>query len=145
MNRLFLFSMAAILVVTMACKDNAKKNIMPEMATCDSAVIMYYHTPGNPRFFNMVKLKDKESLSVIAADANGKVIRSKDTCTSQGKIYFYGKGDAVYVTYFSRIDDCKTLSFIKTGVKYFTRMSSESKELLDKLQKDAKEPVAVSQ
>ena len=145
MNRLFLFSMAAILVVTMACKDNAKKNMMPEMATCDSAVIMYYHTPGNPRFFNMVKLKDKESLSVIAADANGKVIRSKDTCTSQGKIYFYGKGDAVYVTYFSRIDDCKTLSFIKTGVKYFTRMSSESKELLDKLQKDAKEPVAVSQ
>jgi len=137
--------MAAILVVTMACKDNAKKNMMPEMATCDSAVIMYYHTPGNPRFFNMVKLKDKESLSVIAADANGKVIRSKDTCTSQGKIYFYGKGDAVYVTYFSRIDDCKTLSFIKTGVKYFTRMSSESKELLDKLQKDAKEPVAVSQ
>lgn len=119
--------------------------MMPEMATCDSAVIMYYHTPGNPRFFNMVKLKDKESLSVIAADANGKVIKSKDTCTSQGKIYFYGKGDAVYVTYFSRIDDCKTLSFIKTGVKYFTRMSSESKELLDKLQKDAKEPVAVSQ
>ena len=145
MNRLFLFATIVILLLTVACKDNAKKNMLPKMASCDSAVIMYYHTPGNPRFFNMVKLKNKESLSVIAADVNGKVIKSKDTCTSQGKIYFYGEKGAVYVTYFSRIDDCQTLSFIKTGVKYFTRMSSESKELLDKLQKDAKEPVAVSQ
>lgn len=118
---------------------------MPEMATCDSAVIMYYHTPGNPRFFNMVKVKDKEWLSLISNDVNGKVTNSKDTCTSQGKIYFYGKGDAVYVTYFSRNDDCQSFSFIKTGVKYFTNMSSETKELLDKLQRDAKEPQPVSQ
>ena len=97
---------------------------MPEMATCDSAVIMYYHTPGNPRFFNMVKVKDKEWLSLISNDV---------------------KGDAVYVTYFSRNDDCQSFSFIKTGVKYFTNMSSETKELLDKLQRDAKEPQPVSQ
>ena len=145
MNRLFLFAITAILLLTEACKDNAQKNMMPEMNSCDSAVIMYYHTPGNPRFFNMVKLKDKESLSVIAADANGKVIKSKDTCTSQGKIYFYGKGDAVYVTYFTRTDECRTFSFIKTGEKYFTSMSSKAKELLDTLQRLAKEPVAVSQ
>ena len=145
MNRLFLFLMAAILIVTMACKENTKRNMMSEMATCDSAVIMYYHTPGNPRFFTMVKVKDKEWLSLISDDVNGKVINSKDTCTSQGKIYFYGKGDAVYVTYFSRNDDCQSFSFIKTGVKYFTSMSSETKELLDKLQRDAKEPQPVSQ
>lgn len=145
MNRLFLFAITAILLLTEACKDNAQKNMMPEMNSCDSAVIMYYHTPGNPRFFNMVKIKDKESLSVIAADANSKVIKSKDTCTSQGKIYFYGKGDAVYVTYFSRTDECRTFSFIKTGEKYFTSMSSKAKELLDTLQRLAKEPVAVSQ
>jgi len=145
MNRLFLFSMAALFVVTMACKDNAKNNMMPEMATCDSAVIMYYHTPGNPRFFNMVKVKDKKWLSLISNDVNGNVINEKDTCTSQGKIYFYGKGDAVYVTYFSRNEECQSFSFIKTGVKYFTNMSSETKELLDKLQKDAKEPQPVSQ
>ena len=145
MNRLFLFAITAILLLTEACKDNAQKNMMPEMNSCDSAVIMYYHTPGNPRFFYMVKLKDKESLSVIAADANGKVIKSKDTCTSQGKIYFYGKGDAVYVTYFTRTDECRTFSFIKTGEKYFTSMSSKAKELLDTLQRLAKEPVAVSQ
>ncbi|MBL7724367.1 MAG: hypothetical protein JNK27_09455 [Chitinophagaceae bacterium] len=144
MNRLFLFTIT-ILLLTVACKNNAKKNMMSEMNSCDSAVIMYYHTPGNPRFFNMVKLKDKKSLSVIAADANGKVIKSKDTCTSQGKIYFYGKGDAVYVTYFSRTDECRTFSFIKTGEKYFTRMNSEAKELLDTLQWLAKEPVVVSQ
>lgn len=145
MNRLFLFAITAIILLTVACKDNAKKNMMSEMNSCDSAVIMYYHTPGNPRFFNMVKLKDKESLSVIAADANGKVIKSKDTCTSQGKIYFYGKGDAVYVTYFTRTDECRTFSFIKTGEKYFTRMNEKAKELLDTLQRQAKEPVALSQ
>lgn len=144
MYKLFLFTIA-ILLIAVACKDNVKKNMMPEMNSCDSAVIMYYHTPGNPRFFDMVKLKDKESLSVIASDANGKVIKSKDTCTSQGKIYFYGKGDAVYVTYFTRMDDCRTFSFIKTGEKYFTNMSSSAKELLDTLQRQAKEPVAVSQ
>lgn len=145
MNKCILFLTGIIVTGMLACNDNGKKNMMPEMATCDSAVIMYYHTPGNPRFFSMVKVKDKESLSLISDAVNGKVISGKDTCTSQGKIYFYGKGDAVYVTYFSHYDDCKTLSFIKTGVKYFTRMSSETKELLDKLQKDAKEPQPVSQ
>lgn len=145
MKRLFLFAITAIILLTVACKDNAKKNMMSEMNSCDSAVIMYYHTPGNPRFFNMIKIKDKESLSVITADANGKVIKSKDTCTSQGKIYFYGKGDAVYVTYFTRTDECRTFSFIKTGEKYFTGMSSKAKELLDTLQRLAKEPVAESQ
>lgn len=145
MNRHFLFLIPVVLLVISACKDNTIRNMMPEMATCDSAVIMYYHTPGNPRFFNMVKVKDKEWLSLISNDVNGKVISNKDTCTSQGKIYFYGKGDAVYVTYFSRNDDCQSFSFIKTGVKYFTNMSSETKELLDKLQRDAKEPQPVSQ
>ena len=113
-----------------------------QLRQCRDHILPY---TGQSPFFYMVKLKDKESLSVIAADANGKVIKSKDTCTSQGKIYFYGKGDAVYVTYFTRTDECRTFSFIKTGEKYFTSMSSKAKELLDTLQRLAKEPVAVSQ
>src|SRR3990170_9074905 len=122
------------------CKDQSKKNLMPELAICDSATVMYYHMPGNPRFFNMSKIYDKKTLSEIAGDVNGKVINAKDTCTTQGKIYYYGKGDAVYTVYFSRVKDCMTISFIKTGEKYFVSMSGATKKILDELQKAAKEP-----
>ena len=124
--------------VALACKDPAKNNMLPELAGCDSAAVMYYHKPGNPRFFNMTKLFDKTSLSLITADINGKIIAG-DTCATQGKIYYYGKGDAVYIAYFTRAKECMTFSFIKTGEKYFVKMSDEVKKLLDDLQKQAKE------
>ena len=52
---------------------------MPELATCDSAVIMYYHTPGNPISFNMRKVDDKKILSVIAQSINEKILEAKDS------------------------------------------------------------------
>jgi len=86
----------------------------------------------------MTKVYDKKILSAIAVDINGKVITAKDSCTTQGKIYYYGKGDAVYIAYFSRAKDCMTVSFIKTGEKYFVRMSAATKYILDDLQKTTK-------
>ena len=112
------------------------------LVDCDSATIMYYKTPGNPRFFVMAKIKDMYSLDVITADANGKIITGKDSCISTGKIFFYGKGSAVYPVYFSTGADCMTFSFIKTGEKYFTRMGAGSKIFLEKIQLTAKEPGA---
>jgi hypothetical protein len=73
-------------------------------------------------------------LPVVTIDVNDQVIKPKDTCNSQGKIYFYGKGGAVETIYFSRNKDCMTLSFIKTGEKYFTKMSDQTKLLLDSLE-----------
>lgn len=134
--------LAALSFLMLACKDSAKKNMLPELAACDSAAVMYYHKPGNPRFFNMTKLFDKASLSLIAADLNGNIITPKDTCATQGKIYYYGKGDAVYIAYFTRAKECMTLSFIKTGNKYFVSMSEDVKKLLDGLQEKAVEPIA---
>ena len=122
------------------CKDESKRNLMPELMSCDSIAVMYYHTPGNPRFFNMTKVHDKKILAAIADDINGKVIKSKDSCATQGKIYYYGKADAVYSVYFSHLKDCMTFSFIKTGEKYFVNMSGATKNILDQLQKIAKEP-----
>ncbi|MEO7923616.1 MAG: hypothetical protein ABIR30_08050 [Chitinophagaceae bacterium] len=110
--------------------------MLPELAASDSAVIMYYHSPGEPRFFNMVKLRSPNPLSSVAADVNQLVITAKDTCTTQGKIYFYGKAGAVETVYFSRNKDCMTLSFIKTGEKYFTSMGNETLKLLDSLEKN---------
>ena len=88
----------------------------------------------------MTKVYDKKILTTIADNVNGKVIKSKDSCATQGKIYYYGKGEAVYSVYFSRLKDCMTVSFIKTGEKYFVSMSEATKNTLDELQKIAKEP-----
>jgi len=119
------------------CKQKTVRiNMLPSLASSDSAVVMYYHSPGDPRFFNMIKLKDTNPLPVVTDDVNKRVITAKDTCTTQGKIYFYGKGGAVETIYFSRNKECMTLSFIKTGEKYFTSMSKETMELLDSLEKN---------
>lgn len=124
-------------LVAGSCKQKTVKiKMLPAIADSDSAVVMYYHSPGDSRFFNMIKVKGKNPLPVVTTDVNDKVIKAKDTCTTQGKIYFYGKGDAVETVYFSRNEDCLTLSFIKTGEKYFTQMSKEAKELLDSLEKN---------
>jgi hypothetical protein len=128
------------LFFAVACSsDIGKRNLMPEIAGCDSAVVMYYQTPGNPRFFSMTKLYDKTLFAGIDKAVNGKTISGKDSCVTEGKIYFYGKGDAVYPVYFSREKDCMTLSFINTGEKYYTRMGDDVNKQLVEWKKSAKE------
>ncbi len=138
MKTYMLFFTAIFLLLS--CTDHSKNNGMPEINDCDSATVMFYKTPGNPRFFEMAKIKNMDSLDDIIADANGKMITGKDSCTSTGKIFFYGKGDAVYPVYFSTGSGCMTFSFIKTGEKYFTKMGTGSKTFLEKIRLTAKEP-----
>ncbi len=124
-------------LIASSCKQKTVKiKMLPALAESDSAIVMYYHIAGDPRFFNMIKVNEKNPLPVVTKDVNDKVISAKDTCTTQGKIYFYGKAGAVETVYFSRNKDCMTLSFIKTGEKYFTKMSDKAKELLDSLEKN---------
>lgn len=131
----YLLIVCVVLLFT-ACKERTVKiKMLPALAESDSAVVMYYHTSGEPRFYNMIKVRDRNSLSNVIEDVNDQVITAKDTCTTQGKIYFYGKAGAVETVYFSRNKDCMTLSFIKTGEKYFTSMSKQTQELLDSLEK----------
>ena len=127
-------------VFMIGCARESNSNMMPELSSCDSAAVMFYKTPGNPRFFTMSKVYDKSILSTIEKDVNRELISGKDSCVTQGKIYYYGKGDAVYVVYFSKAADCKTFAFVKTGEKYFTAMDNAAEKLLDDLQKTAKEP-----
>ena len=135
-----IFYNSYVLFFLTGCKDQSKKNKMPELSTCDSDSVMFYHNPGNSRFFTMTKVYDKKKLSAIAGNINGKVISPADSCTTQGKIYYYGKADAVYIVYFYRAKDCMTVSFIKAGEKYFVGMREATKSLLNELQKTAKEP-----
>ncbi len=129
-----------IIVITfffiISCKEKTVKNVLPVLVEADSAIIMYYHVKGNPRFFNMKKVIGKNPLPLINADANNSIIEAKNNCITEGKIYFYGKVGAVETIYFSRDPDCMTLSFIKTGEKYFTKMNKATKALLDSLEKN---------
>jgi hypothetical protein len=137
MLRYVVMPLVILSAVLLSCKsEQGKKNLLPALADSDSAVVMYYHSPGDPRFFNMIKVTEKNPLPVITRDVNDRVIKAKDSCVTQGKIYFYGKAGEVETVYFSRKEDCMTLSFIKTGEKYFTKMSNSTKELLDSLEQN---------
>ena len=115
------------------------KGMMEEVRSADSAVVMYYKTPGNPRFFTYLKLSKIDNIMMVVEDINKPFSDSLKGCLTNGKIYFYGKGDIVYPVYFSSDNSCLSFSFIKTGEKYFVKMSSGSKSLLDSLKKKAKD------
>ena len=138
MLRFVLASIVIVSAVLLSCKSEpGKKNMLPSLSESDSAIVMYYHTPGNPRFFNMTKVYDKAFITRFSEAVNKKTTEVKENCTTQGKIYFYGKKGAVEAIYFSRADSCMTLSFIKTGEKYFVKLSKELKLSLDELEKKA--------
>jgi hypothetical protein len=138
MLRFVSLGLIVVLTITASCSnENGKKNLLPTLADSDSAIVMYYHTPGNPRFFNMTRVYDKSFISQFAEAVNKKTIETKANCTTQGKIYFYGKKGAVETIYFSRADSCMTLSFIKTGEKYVVQLNKELKLSLDELEKKA--------
>lgn len=138
MLRLVSSALIGILTLLASCSNQGgKKNLLPALAESDSAIVMYYHTPGNPRFFNMTKVYDKTFINQFSEAVNKKTIAAKENCTTQGKIYFYGKKGAVETIYFSRADSCMTLSFIKTGEKYFVQLNKALKRTLDELEKKA--------
>lgn len=106
---------------------------MDQINDADSAVVIYYNKPANPRFYRVFKTLDLQLLQPIISDVNNVLIEQKKDCPSLGKCYFYGKGDIVDVIYFSNADTCKSFSFIKNGEKYYTRMAERSQQLIDSI------------
>ncbi len=140
-SRIFYWSVVSILFLLMACQPAGTPNLLPELNTCDSAVVMYYKTPGNPRFFQMVKVYDKDLLGSLANNANQPVRAGLQDCTTQGKIYYYGDRGEVFVLYFTDTDSCNRLSFIKTGEKYGVKLDPRNAKVLDSLKAFSYEPV----
>lgn len=124
------------------CTPKGTPDLLPELSFCDSAVVMFYKTPGNPRFFKMVKIYDKTELATIANAANQPAGLAERSCTTQGKIYYYGDKGEVYVLYFTYDAACKSISFIKTGEKYEVDLPDAVYEILEKRQKLAYEPAS---
>ena len=114
------------------------KGMMDQINAADSAVVIYYKKPANPRFYRVFKILDLNLLQPIVSDVNSVLVEQKSDCPSLGKLYFYGKGDAVDVVYFSNADSCNSFSFIKNGEKYVTRMGERSQQLIDSINVFAK-------
>ena len=139
--RTFSWLVIPLLFLFMACQPAGPLNLLTELSACDSAVVMYYKTPGNPRFFEMVKVYNKDLLHSLASNANQPVRKGLQDCTTQGKIYYYGDSGEVFVLYFTYSDSCNRLSFIKTGEKYGVKLSSRNAKILDSLKAFSYEPV----
>jgi len=122
------------------CTPSGTPNLLPELSLCDSAVVMFYDTPGNPRFFKMTKVYDKGKLTAIANAANQPATITERSCNTQGKIYYYGSKGEVFVLYFTYDAACKSLSFIKTGQKYEAILPASVYDILEKEKKIAYEP-----
>ena len=140
-QRTFFWGMLVLCLSLLACQPSGTPNLLTELNSCDSAVVIYYKTPGNPRFFQMVKVYKPELLSSLATNANQPARSGLKDCTSEGKIYYYGDREEVLVLYFTVADSCKRLSFIKTGEKYGVKMTSRNAAILDSLKKFSYEPV----
>lgn len=144
MIRIITFFLISLCYWLMACNEPGKKNLLPQLIDSDSAVVMYYHTPGDPRFFKYTKVQDMMMVTSIISEVNKGTIKSRPDCATQGKIYFYGKGDAVYAVYFSDTEDCLTYSIIVTGEKYYLKMSKEVKKILQEFRKIAVVPAVTN-
>lgn len=139
----FFWGMLVLCLSLLACQPSGTPNLLSELNSCDSAVVMYYKTPGNPRFFQMVKVYKPELLSSLATNANQPALTGLNDCTSEGKMYYYGDRGEVYVLYFAATDSCKRLSFIKTGEKYGVKLTPRNAIILDSLKKFSYEPVGI--
>lgn len=109
--------------------------MLPLLSTSDSAVVLYYMDPGEPRFYRISKVYNTGFIDQMATAINRRAVKRKLACLTEGKIHFYRSGGAVETIYFSRVDSCRYLSFIKTGEKYVLRMPASVLDSLDHYQK----------
>jgi hypothetical protein len=129
-----------------SCKTvTVKRKMFPALYNADSAYVLYYNEPGNPRFFTLSKQTDTVSFRPLVENVNGIIIDSSKACSTEGKIYFYEGANAVHTVYFSRTENCDALYFFIGAEKYYTRMTDEIKSWLDKLESTAMEPKTVKQ
>lgn len=145
MKKTFFLTIALLAYIFyFSCKTvTVKRKQFTALYNADSAYVLYYNEPGNPRFFKLTKLTDTLSFRPLVENVNGIVIDSSAGCSTEGKIYFYEGANAVHTVYFSRSENCKSLYFFVGAEKYFTHMTDETKEWLDKIQSAAVEPKAV--
>lgn len=134
---LFILFIQQILV---SCGGKGIPSLMPEISHADSVAILYYTTPGNPRFYTFSKSTDTVQMRVISNNVNQAAKPMKTDCATAGKMFFYKGAEEAYTVYFSTDEDCSRLYFIRTGEKYYVPLKEDVKKILEEWKKGAKEP-----
>lgn len=130
----------SILQILVSCGGKGTPSLMPEISTADSMAILYYTTPGNPRFYTFSKSTDTVQMRMISNNVNQSAKPMKTDCATAGKMFFYKGTEEAYTVYFSNDEDCSRLYFIRTGEKYYVPLKEEVKKILEEWKKGAKEP-----
>lgn len=129
-----------VFLILEGCGEKGQPNLMPETNGADSVAILYYKTPGNPRFFTFSKSRDTNQMQVLSRNINEPARHMKKDCATEGKIFFYRGTEEAYPVYFSLQEGCEQLYFIRTGEKYFVKLREDVKKVLAEWKKDAREP-----
>lgn len=117
------------------------KKWQDHLKASDSAVILLFDKPADPRFFKYVSVTDISSIENIVDDLDDQhVFQDNQTCKSNGKIYWYGEGDRVFTVYLCFKDSCSSFAVIQNGEKRYFIMSGSSASLLTAMLRHAKRP-----
>lgn len=114
----------------------------------DSAqVVMYDNPDGDPkrytRYFKWYNTTDTTEVSALLQSANQHFerIEKLKECRSQGKIFFFEKGNPLQTIYFSnRGDTCNHTYFIADGWFFYMPMDSSTASLLQSIRPRLKVP-----
>lgn len=117
------------------------KKLQDDLTAADSAAILLFDKPADPRFFKYVSVPDISSIVSIVDDFLEKnAFQDMQTCKSNGKIYWYGEGDRVSTVYLCFKDSCPSFAVIQNGEKRYFMMSRTSVSLLTEMLRHAKRP-----
>jgi hypothetical protein len=117
------------------------KKWQDELKASDSAAILLFDKPADPRFFKYVSVTDISSIVNIVNDLDDQnVFQDNQTCKSNGKIYWYGEGDRVFTVYFCFKKSCPSFAVIQNGQKRYFMMSGTSAFLLTEMLRHATRP-----
>jgi hypothetical protein len=113
----------------------------PAIKSADSVQVIFYTNPdGDPkrytRYYTLVNLSDSLHIKTLKAsiDKSFERLESVKSCRSEGKFFFFSKGNPVQTIYFSnRGDSCNHLYFIADGWFYYMPMDSTTAQNLKDL------------
>jgi hypothetical protein len=116
--------------------------------------ILYYNDPFGPdslrytRYFKYVETGEKQVVDAVLAQLGTQVMvrTEKLPCRDEGKIFAFGADSSdiktLYFSLHAADSACNKAFFIHNGQYYYITLQPSFVEMLDKLKRDAREPVA---
>ncbi|MRG47756.1 hypothetical protein GFS24_21715 [Chitinophaga sp. SYP-B3965] len=121
--------------------DKEVLKMFPETADVDSLAILYFTDKVKFRYYTYYATGDKGIINALYKNLETVTV-SPDTCTKDGTIYCYVKGNVYNSIYFNITDPCAYISMIGNGRLHRYKISEDLKAQLLDLKSKAVEPVA---